>query len=727
MKQYLRRILSLGLALVLMAALLLPAAAYDLQRSAQPLHVLVGCETQEEAMSCYGLSQEEWDKIQAGYEQFDPQEYFRTEPFHSEYESVEAYLADWDMTQEELDEELVNFWFLDQLDQGYTWVPTQLTQEEEAWLDAHPQQARDFDPAAWFPDSGYADGYHSLAELQQIWELDDTAAAQVMRKDWVSQQLLAQHEQQWEQEFIDAHPQQYAQFDPDRWYVEEYWGAYIYETPEEYIQANGLTREQFVAEMRRDWAIVLMGRESDREWLGEEKVLAGGSRDGINVMVDGRCVAYTETRPVLTDGVVMVPLASTMASMGVQTGWDHMGSATVYRQGVALYLKPGSTQARMVERDGTTTTLELGAAPYFQAGETMVPLAPIAQSLGFLGGWDNEYETLVLVDAASFRDRIAPRFTHMDRVLTAVGDALLPAAQGARELTFSLEMESEGLAFALKGRELTDSAASNVWLELAIDPALLDMLPETGGAPDPRQLEQLELEGIVDRTQGKTYLRGTLFALLEMGLDGESWVVVPSDQELSVGEQMLMLMAAEQLPGDRSVAQQLLDQHFGAWTGFHSYDDMQQALVEMELYADTNWTRAGGSWRLTVSLQDLVAQELGMTAQELTELTPDEWAELEDGYGYGYMPFTLDMTPVGTGCTYRMTGESRDSDGERTSISVSGGPGRLTLELGEDASLFGSFLLRYSVGPADRAPVSAPAAEDTVIPLEELPLDQLPI
>lgn len=724
MKQYLRRILSLGLALVLMATLILPAAAYDLTRSDQPLHALLGCETAEEVPSCYGLSQEEWEKLQAGYEQFDPQTYFTTDAFYGQYDSTEDYLAEWSMTPAELDEEIVNFWFLDQLSQDYVWVPTVLTAEEEAWLAAHPQQAAQFDAWTWFPESGYAYSYESLQQLQQIWELDDAAAAQAMRKDWVGQQLLAEYEQQWEQEFIDAHPQQYAQFDPDRWYVEEHWGAYLYETPEEYMQANELTREQFVAEMRSDWVMILMGLESDRAWLAEEKVLAGGSADGINVMVDGRCVPYGGVRPVLSGDVVLAPLASTMAQMGVQTGWDHLGAATLYRQGTTLYHKPGTAQMRVVSRDGASTTLELGTASYLQDGEIMIPLAPLAEHLGFQGGWDSEYETLVLVDAQTFRAQVAPRFTHMDRVIATLMGALLPGSEGAQEIQFSLEMEFDGSPVTLKGQELSNELASNVALELSIDPALLDQLLMDELPLDPQeqalvdQMKQLRLEGIVDRAQGLVYLRSPLLALLTEQLSQENaWVSISSQEIPSLSDQMLTMMAIQQLSGNQSMAQQLLSQHLQeGYANFHSYADLQQALTDMEWYADDHWTRSGGGWRLVRSLQDLIAQEQALTQEEQAQMTPEEWAELEAYYdGYGLMPFTLEMTPVGTGCTYRLTIEPQ-AEGENTALTLSGRPGRLALELEGMDSAFGTLLLRYSVSPSSRTPVSAPPEGDVIVP-----------
>ena len=97
--------------------------------------------------------------------------------------------------------------------------------------------------------------------------------------------------------WLDAHPEEYAAFDPYAYFADEF---YYYDSPEEYMSDWGLTEEEFRQEMLEEWRWYVEEQEAEEEFRANEKELYGGSRDGINVRINDRCVPFPDVRPELT-------------------------------------------------------------------------------------------------------------------------------------------------------------------------------------------------------------------------------------------------------------------------------------------------------------------------------------------------------------------------------------------------------------------------------------------
>ena len=135
----------------------------------------------------------------------------------------------------------------------------------------------------------------------------------------------AMEQAEWEA-FLAAHPEEYAAFDPYAYFAEEF---YYYDSPEEYMSDWGLTEEEFRQEMLEEWRWYVEEQEAEEEFRANEKELYGGSRDGINVRINDRCVPFPDVRPELTGGRTMVPVAFFAQALGYEVFWDDLYQTAV--------------------------------------------------------------------------------------------------------------------------------------------------------------------------------------------------------------------------------------------------------------------------------------------------------------------------------------------------------------------------------------------------------------
>jgi hypothetical protein len=105
---------------------------------------------------------------------------------------------------------------------------------------------------------------------------------------------------------------------------------------------------------------------------------------GINVMVDGRSVAFREAAPVIRGGQVMVPLRSVIDNMrNYALTWDAKKltvRAAYGERSVALQIRNQFARVNNAQ-------VRLEVAPFTLNGRTMVPLRFLSEALGAVVTW----------------------------------------------------------------------------------------------------------------------------------------------------------------------------------------------------------------------------------------------------------------------------------------------------------------------------------------------------
>ena len=571
----------------------------------------------------------------------------------------------------------------------------------EAWLKAHPEEAAAFDPYAYFAEE--FDSYYGSPEIYMLeLGLGEDGFRQQMLLNWAMEQA------EWEA-FISAHPEEYAAFDPYAYFAQDPYYSYAYDTPEEYMSDWGLTEEAFRQEMLGEWMWYIEEQEAEEEFRANEKELYGGSRDGINVRINDRCVPFPDVRPELTGGRTMVPLAPVMEYLGAQVSYsqqDH--SVSISMDGRTLYHQIGTTQLTVSGggEDDSSETITMDVSSYTRDGRTMVPVAFFAQALGYEVFWDDLYQTAVLLDRQEAVDRIDQEFTLLNRLLYALsGEGVVP--EGRSQMT-SYDMEytitlldslngDKTYSFTLDGDSLSGQQADNTSLSMDLA-GLMDLYRmEASSSLTEEELAELDaylelfssisIDVITDYETQRLYLRCPLLAQLGLMEDPEAWAVLPAGDPDELSGQPLTVGTLSAYGTD-----------FGL-DPFHAWDSIvNPAAVMLEAAGDDRFVKSGSSYTLSWSEESPYYNWYGSSGTQTADLS-------------------LHITPVGDqSCrfTFSLTEQSPD---ERLTCTAEGASGRLDLEaaLSMKNAMDSELTMSIRITPSNQAPDAAPPEGD---PLE---------
>lgn len=318
-------------------------------------------------------------------------------------------------------------------------------------------------------------GYSSLEEM-----LTDCGMTEEEYYDLAAYYVEEEKSQQeWEAaclEWLAAHPEEAAAFDQNAYFEDSY---FWYDSPEEYMEAYGITELEFRQQMLNYWAGEQMEQEKfqneldafiadhpkeyaafdpyiyfaqeyswyaspeeymkgmdmtqeefrremlsswmyDFQYMEQQKALYGGMADGLNVMVNGVCIPFPDARPEITNDRTMVPLAAAMEHLGAEVSYDQAThTAVVSMDGFSFSHAIGTNVLDLP--DGSTFTMD--TASYVKEGRTMVPIAFFAQYLGYEVYWDADYYTAVLLDREEAVALIDEQFTLFNRILYTLSGA----------------------------------------------------------------------------------------------------------------------------------------------------------------------------------------------------------------------------------------------------------------------------------------------------------------
>lgn len=508
----------------------------------------------------------------------------------------------------------------------------------------------------------------------------------------------------------NAHAAELAAFDADAYFQAQF---PYYDSKEEFLELWEIDEAGFRAAMLEEYVDTQLMEEREERNIAELKTAMGGYADGVNVMINGKCVTFPDVWPEGKSGRIMVPLAAAMEHLGAEVVYDAANGAAVVSLGDRSFTHKICSDT-MVTSDGETIVMDV--ASYVTHDRTMVPLSFFANYLGYEAYWDGAFQTAVLVDWQGLADEIGKDFTLIDRVnYTMNSGALLDQGKTVKS-TLDLDMAltlmdsingDRTVRVPLKGTALTDGITiqGDVTMDLGDAAALLteragtdELEPEALAELD-RMVKafsptQMELRGdLADRV---LYLRGPILALAggEAGVDKDTWVAVPLDgiEELDT----LFFGNDAQTMGERLTLETRYSMEGGYGSPFMDMCDLYLSVGEMEqMLGDGRFVKNGGTYVLTEAA----------------------WgADLTDALAEGNATVSLTVTPVGDrDCRYTMTMKVADSD-MTMDFTMTGAAGKLDLDmdihLKNTMKLAVDMAARYTA--TTQKPKNGPAAGDKV-------------
>ena len=509
-------------------------------------------------------------------------------------------------------------------------------------------------------------GYASLAELLDDLGITEEEYYEIYAASALDYEAYLEELERRRQAWLDAHPDEAAAFDAYAYFAQEYpW----YDSPQEYMQFNELTEEAFRREMLNEWASGQIYLEQARQDKLQEKLDAGGSADGVDVMVNGQCIPFPDARPEVRDGRTMVPLATAMEYLGAQVSYDQASRTVRVSLGELSLTHVIGAEVLTLDGGGQLT---MDVPSYVKDGRTMVPVAFFAQALGYEVYWDAGYQTAVLLDRQGLAEEIDVQFTLVNRLLyTLSGGDLRREGQSLKsdldlELVVTMLDSLNGdksYTARLDGSGLDNGTVSSTKLNASLGQLvdlLIDNIPSWVLDGESRQelercrdmLSKVSVELIMDTQHQRLYLRCPLLARLGLMESPEAWAALPLDG--------LYTACAE---GGLTVGELLVSASFDAgWSPFHAWGNAAHALESIAaVIGDGCFTKSGSSYTL------------GYTRQ-------NEWP-YGSGDGTNTFEVLLRVTPSGQkGCSYALTMESRSPESLMT-YELAGSSGRADLEM----------------------------------------------
>ena len=157
--------------------------------------------------------------------------------------------------------------------------------------------------------------------------------------------------------------------------------------------------------------------------LGSAAVLAttlaapalAAENSGIAVQLDGQNVVFTDAVPVAKDKRTFLPFRAVFEAMGALVT-NEGNDITATRGEQTLHMTIGSSTAT-VEENGEVTTITMDVAPYVDSAtwRTYVPVRFAAEAFGCNVGWDQDDQTVIIVDVDKLMGDAA--FTKMDNYI----------------------------------------------------------------------------------------------------------------------------------------------------------------------------------------------------------------------------------------------------------------------------------------------------------------------
>ncbi len=187
---------------------------------------------------------------------------------------------------------------------------------------------------------------------------------------------------------------------------------------------------------------------------------------GISIMYNGSYMEFDDVAPELINDRTMLPFRKILETMGAEVTYDEATDTAKAVRGdtTVEFTLTGTTVT--ITNNGEVSTIEMDVAPVLKNDRTLVPVRFMSEALSMNVGWDDESQTVYIVDMEKYLDDIkegAPKFYE----LLSVANAQPSEYVSDMTIDFSLNSETKEpneeaeasvieLSAAIKNNKLND-------------------------------------------------------------------------------------------------------------------------------------------------------------------------------------------------------------------------------------------------------------------------------
>lgn len=263
------------------------------------------------------------------------------------------------------------------------------------------------------------------------------------------------------------------------------------------------------------------------------------------VMLNGQKVDFPDAAPENVDGRIMVPFRPILEALGATVDWNaETKTVTATKGEETLSFTIGQPDVAITKAEGAST-VSMDVVPYVKNDRTYVGTRFMAEALDYTVGWDQEEQTVIIIDFEEIFGNMEKDFSIMNRLASESGSAdmeatyetamdlqlsltLAAAAMGAeKDMTLSVAGDVDALT---KGLDADMSMTLNLDIEQVMDLLAGDtsaMTEEEIAKVRELQdsLKNVKMDIKMDGESGDIYIRCPLIAQLEQDetLTAETW------------------------------------------------------------------------------------------------------------------------------------------------------------------------------------------------------------
>lgn len=396
-----------------------------------------------------------------------------------------------------------------------------------------------------------------------------------------------------------------------------------FETDAEYFFAVGRYEGYWAMDGQlwyADWQAMYQEERND------EIKAAGGTVGQINVMLNGRCIAFPDAVPEFQNERTMVPVRAICEAMGASVEFLDGDVVQITLNGTVLNLTIGGETVTVQGGE----SIQMDCASYEKNGRTYVPVRFVSQALGLEVYWDEGYNTVVLFDKAAFLATTNSKFSIYQQIM----EKQMEAYQGNKRISSKFNL-SLVMLDSIEGNKTYDMSG-DMTMELGggalvmsgnIDlRGLVKLMQEQwdlGSDADMAQLLKLmdsshSFQLIIDPA-GNAYLQMPLMTQLLKLLGGapvgtKDTVWYPMPAFFGEAENPLVEGADLGTIGDTIVSS--AEAYFMYGGAFDYYDTITQtANVCEEFFGDARFKKSGNRYTLSMDIEDII-EATGVEADE---------------------------------------------------------------------------------------------------------------
>ena len=251
----------------------------------------------------------------------------------------------------------------------------------------------------------------------------------------------------------------------------------------------------------------------------------GGTVGQTNVLLNDKCISFTDAAPEAKNGRTMVPLRATLEAMGATVDYEQATkTVTVTGEKASFTHVIGSDVITL--SDGTAVKMDV-ASYSTPSNRTMVPVRFFSQVLGYDVFWDNGYRMAFLLDEETFAEKVDSRLTILNGYLAGNAKRFDASKNYREDVTLSgtvkvIDSIKGDRSYPYSGKASVLLGKDGMSMSLSADLSdLAEYFESLAGEPLPEAYRAAFIKPELEAIYGdKLYYKSPLFDALMAKVDG---------------------------------------------------------------------------------------------------------------------------------------------------------------------------------------------------------------